>query len=142
MAPPPAQMLSSGKKNTPKSPVMISAPEYVIIASIYEHQLLGLSSSLEQNFTLFLSIYFILFPLSLPLSSEARSHQSLLRLAEPRPLGTQTFIVYMPFLHKQSDSPNWPLNQAQEVTFLIYFLCMSRGKSCTSFILDQMERLS
>lgn len=100
---------------------MISAPEYVIIAPINKHQLLDLSSSLEQNVTLLLSIYFILFPLSFPLSSEARNHQSLLRLAEPQSLRAQSFIVYLPFLHKQSDSPNCPLNQLQKVTVLIIF---------------------
>lgn len=50
-------MLPCGRR--PQSCVIISAPEYVIITSINEHQLLDLSSSLEQNFTLFLSIFFL-----------------------------------------------------------------------------------
>lgn len=62
---------------TPKSQVMISAPECVVIAPINKHQLLCFSASLEHNFTLRLFIHFILSPSA---SLSLANHQSLLGL--------------------------------------------------------------
>lgn len=128
---------------TPQRPVSWSLPQNMLLSL----QLMNISCLFyplplsETSLPSFQSI-FILFPSSPPLSSDAGNHQSLLRLAEPQLSRAQSFIVYLPFQHKQSDSPNCPLKQtAKKSSSFNYFLRMSGGKS-TLFIVNHTMSLS
>lgn len=118
---------------------MISPPEYVKIASIYEHQLLTFSTSPEQSLTVFLSIHFnLVFSIRsilsrFPSASHSPVKQRAVSLSggcqSHGPRGTQNFIICLPFMSKESGSPNFPLNKVQEVTFLVYLLHMIRDNA-------------
>lgn len=124
---------------------MISAPEYIIIGSICEHQLLGFAFSLQQNFSLFLSIYFILFPLSLTLVRESKDSSVFTEVSRVKfPMGLKFYHVFAISAQaiRFSKLPIKP--RAKSISFNLLFLYeqSKKKKKSTFFTLNQTERLS
>lgn len=137
-APHPPQMLPRGK--TPLSPLSWSLLQNV------SSSLQSTSAALSFPFP-WAELHPLpcrLFPLvSSPKPSAlqwSKESSDCTEVGRARTLMGQSLIMYLAFLHKQSDSPNCPLNQPREETFFNLLSLFKQRKTWPSVIRNQRER--